>query len=61
MTAQQFIDLSTKLFNDMKAWVAEAGKHDGLSPSDVATLEASMKVIERVTLKEAAIAPTVTE
>ena len=59
MTTQQFIDLSTKLFNDMKAWVAEAGRNDSLSPSDLATLEASMKVIERITLREADVTPDI--
>ena len=42
MTAQEFLTLSTKLFNDMKAWVAEASKADRLVPSDLAMLEASM-------------------
>jgi ribosome-binding protein aMBF1 (putative translation factor) len=53
MTAKEFLDLSTKLFSDMKAWIAEAGKAADLSPSDLAMLNASMKIIERVTLKEA--------
>lgn len=57
MTAKEFLDLSTKLFHDMKAWIAEAGKDDGLSPSDLAMLEAGMKIIERVTLKEAVLKP----
>jgi hypothetical protein len=57
MTAQEFLALSTKLFNDMKAWVAEASKADTLVPSDLAMLEASMKIIERVTLKEVETKP----
>ena len=57
MTAKEFLDLSTKLFGDMKAWVAEAAKDDTLSPSDLAMLSASMKIIERVTLKEVEIKP----
>jgi hypothetical protein len=57
MTAQEFLTLSTKLFNDMKAWVAEASKADTLVPSDLAMLEASMKIIERVTLKEVETKP----
>jgi hypothetical protein len=57
MTAKEFLDLSTKLFNDMKAWVAEASKDDSLSVSDLAMLNASMKIIERVTLKEAVTKP----
>jgi hypothetical protein len=57
MTAKEFLDLSTKLFNDMKAWIAEASKDDSLSVSDLAMLNASMKIIERVTLKEAVTKP----
>ena len=57
MTAKEFLDLSTKLFTDMKAWVAEAAKDDALSPSDLAMINASMKIVERVTLKEAEIKP----
>jgi hypothetical protein len=57
VTAKEFLDLSTKLFNDMKAWIAEASKDDSLSVSDLAMLNASMKIIERVTLKEAVTKP----
>jgi len=57
MTAQEFLDLSTKLFNDMKAWVAEASKDDTLVPSDLAMLEAAMKIVERVTLREVETKP----
>ena len=57
MTAKEFLDLSTKLFTDMKAWVAEAAKGDTLSASDLAMINASMKIVERVTLKEAEIKP----
>jgi hypothetical protein len=41
----------------MKAWVAEAAKDGTLTPSDLAMLEASIKIVERVTLKEAATKP----
>jgi hypothetical protein len=57
VTAQEFLNLSTELFKDMKAWVAEAAKDSTLSPSDLAMLNASIKIVERVTLKEAAIKP----
>jgi hypothetical protein len=57
MTAQEFLNLSTKLFNEMKAWVAEASKADTLVPSDLAMLEAAMKIIERVTLNEVETKP----
>ena len=57
MTTKEFLDVSTKLFSDMKAWIAEASKHDGLSASDLAMLNASMKIVERVTLKLAEVKP----
>ena len=57
MTAQEFLDVSTKLFGDMKIWVAEASKDGGLSASDLAMLNASMKIVERVTLREAETKP----
>jgi hypothetical protein len=53
MTAKEFLDVSTKLFTDMKVWIAEASKDDALSASDLAMLNAAMKIVERVTLKEA--------
>ncbi len=53
MTAQEFLELSTALFKDMKAWIAEAAKDDMLSASDLAMLNASMKIVEKVTLQEA--------
>jgi hypothetical protein len=57
MTAKEFLDISTKLFTDMKLWIAEASKDDALSVSDLAMLNSAMKIIERVTLKEAETKP----
>ena len=57
MTAQEFLIISTELFNDMKAWVAEAAKDGQLSTSDLAMLNSTMKIIEKVTLTEAEIKP----
>jgi hypothetical protein len=57
MTAKEFLDVSTKLFDDMKVWVTEASKDDALSPSDLALINAAMKIVERVTLKEANVKP----
>jgi hypothetical protein len=57
MTAKEFLDVSTKLFEDTKVWVAEASKDGALSPSDLALINAAMKIIERVTLKEANVKP----
>lgn len=57
MTAKEFLEISTKLFADMRVWIAEAARDDGLSASDLAMLEATMKIVERVTLKEASVKP----
>ena len=57
MTAKEFLDISTKLFADMNAWISEAAKDDALSASDLAMLNASMKIVERVTLKEVETKP----
>lgn len=57
MTAQEFLRLSTKLFDDLKIWIAEASRDDQLSASDLAMLTASMKIVEKVTLKEAEMKP----
>ena len=57
MTAKEFLDVSTKLFDDMKIWVTEASKDDALSPSDLALINTAMKIVERVTLKEANVKP----
>ena len=57
MTTKEFLDVSTKLFSDMKVWIAEASKDDALSASDLAMLNASMKIVERVTLKLTEVKP----
>jgi hypothetical protein len=60
MTAQEFLDLSTKLCSDMKAWVAEGGKDNALSLDDLATLTAATQIVERVTLGEAEVKSSAT-
>ena len=57
MTAKEFLDVSTKLFNDLKVWITEASKDNALSPSDLAMLNAAMKIVERVTLREVEAKP----
>jgi hypothetical protein len=52
MTPKDFLDLSTKLLNDLKAWVVEAGRDNSLSPADLETLRAATQIVERVTLRE---------
>ena len=56
MTSPEFVALSTKLFTDLNNWITEASK-DELSASDLALLQAAMKVIERVTLSGAETKP----
>lgn len=57
MTAAEFLKISTQLFSDMRVWIAEASKDDQLSASDLAMLNACMKIVERVTLREAVEKP----
>ena len=53
MNTREFVELSSKLFTDLKYWVAEASKDESLSPSDLAILQSGMKIVERVTLRQA--------
>ena len=57
MTAAEFASLSTRVFRDLAAWVAEASKDDTLTTSDLALLQSAMKVIERVTYQETELKP----
>ena len=57
MTAQEFLNLSTKLSADLSAWIAEAGKDDAFSPADLAALSAAAQIVERVTLRESMTKP----
>jgi hypothetical protein len=57
VTSQEFLRVSTQLFNDMRVWIGEASKDASLSASDLAMLNAAMKIVERVTLTEAEVKP----
>jgi len=57
MTAAEFAALSTKLFRDMDAWIAEASKDETLSSADLAVIQAAMQIVERATLEEVEIKP----
>ena len=57
LTAKEVLDASTKLFADMKLWIEEASKEEALSASDLAMLNAAVKIVERATLKAAEIKP----
>jgi hypothetical protein len=52
MTAQEFLDLSTRLAKDMKEWIVEAGKDGVISAEYLATLNSAAEIIEQVTLKD---------
>jgi hypothetical protein len=57
MTSHEFIELSAKLFKDLTAWIEEASKDGSLTTSDLAVLNSAMRLVERVTLKEAHVKP----
>jgi hypothetical protein len=57
MTAAEFAALSTRMFSDLAQWVGEASKDNTMSASDLAILQAAMKIIERVTYTEAELKP----
>ena len=57
MTAKEFLDVSTKLFADMKLWLAEASRTETLSQSDLAMLNTAMRIVERATLQAADVKP----
>ena len=57
MTAKEFLDVSTKLFADMKVWISEVSKEGALSASDLAMLNAAMKIVERATIETAGDKP----
>jgi hypothetical protein len=57
MTAAEFVALSTRLVNDINAWVTETSRDGSLSPGDLALLEATLNVISKITIKEAEVKP----
>jgi hypothetical protein len=52
MNAPQFVALSTKLVSDLKEWIGEASKDDSLTERDLALLQATLSIVERVTYRE---------
>jgi hypothetical protein len=57
MTATEFAALSTKIFSDLKRWVEEASRDEGLTANDLAVLQAAMSIVERVTYSETETKP----
>jgi hypothetical protein len=52
MTAKEFLDLSTKLVNDLQRWVEEAANDGTLAASDFEALRTATQIVEKVTLRE---------
>jgi hypothetical protein len=52
VTPQAFLVLSTRLCTDLKDWITAAHQDGALSESDLGLLEATIKIIERATLKD---------
>jgi ribosome-binding protein aMBF1 (putative translation factor) len=44
--SRKFLDLSTRLAEDLAAWIAHAREHHGLSAHQLATLLAASEVID---------------
>jgi len=61
MTSQQFVELSTRLMNDMKAWSEEATRRAAVTPEQLTALERAVEIVDRVTVDAAAVSPDVTE
>jgi len=50
MTPTEFLDLSTRLCRDLKAWTEEMSRADKMPPEYLESLKEAYGVIERVTL-----------
>ena len=57
MTSQQFIDLSTRVVKDLKAWSEEATRRTVVPPVDLEELERAAAIIDRVTTNAIASTP----
>jgi hypothetical protein len=60
MTVQAFVELSTRLVNDLKTWSEEATGRDALSPEDIAALQRAADIVDRVTVAAVAAGPSST-
>jgi hypothetical protein len=57
MNAPEFVSLSTKIVSQLKDWIAEASKDGSLSTADLAVLQSTLQIVERVTYRELDIKP----
>lgn len=54
MSPEAFLELSTRLVNDMKAWSEEATRLDRLSTDELAMLKRAAEIVDRITVAVAA-------
>lgn len=57
MTTQLFLELSTRLVQDLKAWSEEATRRDSMSPDELAVLHHAAAIVDRVTVAAVALPP----
>ncbi len=50
MTSQLFLELSTRLVKDLKAWSEEATRREAMSPEEIANLQEAADIVDRVTV-----------
>jgi len=50
MTSQLFLELSTRLVTDLKAWSEEATRREAMSPEELAALQDAADIVDRVTV-----------
>ncbi len=50
MTSQLFLDLSTRLVKDLKAWSEEATRREALTPEELADLQEAAEIVDRATV-----------
>ena len=54
MSPEAFLELSTRLVNDMKAWSEVATRLDRLSTDELAMLKRAAEIVDRITVAVAA-------
>jgi Xaa-Pro aminopeptidase len=50
MTSQLFLELSTRLVKDLKAWSEEATRREALTPEELADLQEAAEIVDRATV-----------
>lgn len=50
MTSQLFLELSTRLVKDLKAWSEEATRREAMSPEEIADLQEAADIVDRATV-----------